>query len=131
MARTNSIEESEYKDLIVSKLLAGISYRAISAELELLGVDVSHTALHSYHKNHLGGRVDKQIAQMGEPQEPIDYDDRLKNEDVLKEVYKRQLQIVADRQKRYMNGECRLPSEEFRVLKTLTDIAAATKTALD
>jgi hypothetical protein len=130
MARTSSIEESEHKALIEGKLIAGVPYRTISQELAYLGVEISHTALHNYHRTHLSGKVERDIEQMGDESEPIAFDESIDNEDVLKRIYKRQLQIVASKQERFMQGNCRMPNDEFRALKVITDIAQATKTNL-
>jgi hypothetical protein len=131
MARNNSIEESEYRELIEQKLLAGTPYRSLSNELAAMGIEISHTALHNYHRTYLGSRIERGgVAQTGDESEPISFDENLDNSNVLKLIYKRQLQIVASKQERFMNGECRMPNDEFRALKVITDIATTTKTDL-
>jgi len=124
MARKNSIATSEYKDWIEEQLTAGTPYRKLADELGSVGFNISHNALAQYHKKYLGGRVESQPSEQTAPELPalnIDSDTPIK--EMVREMYKRQLQIVAFKQAEYLAGNCRFPAAEIKALKLLLEIA--------
>lgn len=121
MARKNSIEESEYRELIESKLKDGVSYRALAKELKELGVTISHMALQRYHTSKMGlSRTD--VNQSANEELDISSVESLDLIDIKKETYKLQLSIVNQKMKLHIQGAGKFPLDEIRALKILDDI---------
>ena len=63
----------------------------------------------------------KDVEQIGYDGEVLEYDQELKDSDILQETVSKQIQIVAQKQAMHMRGECKFPTEEIKALKILKD----------
>ena len=122
----SKIEGSQYQEMIERELVQGTPYRKLSEILEEMGFPVSHSALSAYHKNKLGGFVGgSEAEQLEYSGTAIEFDPEKDDKEVLAESLRKQIQIVANKQQRFMNGECKFPTEELKALKVLHEMQKA------
>lgn len=124
MPRPNTIVNSEYREYIEEQLRAGVPYRKLATELADVGFNISHTALERYHKKYMGGQIEAGEVEQELPRLPaINLNDsNTPIRDMLENIYKRQIQIVAYKQDEYLAGNCRYPTAEVKALKTMIDL---------
>jgi hypothetical protein len=132
--RKHKIEESQFCEYAKAQLLAGVPYQKLAEDLAGKGFEVSKTALIRYHKDVMGGKTEPRPSapQHALPEsegEPIPFNPKADGLADLEEAYRRQIAIFAHKQKQYMEGKERFPTNELRALESLQKLIEAIHTA--
>lgn len=129
MARKSKIENSPFREYIEEQLKRGVGYRELEEDLREKDFLISHTALHKWHTDKLGGKVtyeDPKQFHQEEEEQTLEFDPSLDAVGAVARAFQRQAQIFEQKQEAYMRGGATFPARELRALKDLSFILSNT-----